>query len=265
MNDHIQIEQIDAVQVARINRPEKKNALTSDMYLRLAAAINTAQSDPKIRVSIITGVGDSFTAGNDLGDFALESSASGGQKPAERDNFVPPFQQFVGALQAADKPVIAAVNGLAVGIGTTMLLHCDLVYAADTARFSLPFVNLGAVPEAGSTLLMPRIMGRVRANELLLFGEPFSAQTARESGIINQIFPAAELMQNVLRLAGRLAAKPPSALRASKQLLRKHAPELMAAIHDEGKVFNAQLRTPEAKEALKAFAERRPPDFSSFE
>ena len=265
MSDHIQVEQLGAIQLIRMNRPEKKNALTTDMYLRMAGAINSAQSNPKFRVSIITGAGDCFTAGNDLADFNLGPKSEAGDAAGKQDNFIPPFQQFVRALLAADKPVIAAVNGLAVGIGVTMLLHCDLVYAADTARFSLPFVNLGAVPEAGSSLLMPRIMGRVRANELLLFGEPFSAEVAQQDGLINQIFPAAELMQNVIRLAEKLAAKPPSALRASKRLLRQHAPDLMDALREEGKVFSTQLRTPEAKEALKAFTERRPADFSSFE
>ncbi len=265
MSGHIQVELMGAVQMVRMNRPEKKNALTSEMYFQMAEAITSAQTNPKTRVSVITGASDCFTAGNDLADFNLAPKPAAGEKPALQENFVPPFQQFVGALLAADKPVIAAVNGLAIGIGVTMLLHCDLVYAADTARFSLPFVNLGAVPEAGSSLLMPRIMGRVRANELLLFGEPFTAGVAREYGLINQIFPAAELMQNVIRLAEKLAAKPPSALRASKRLLRQHAPDLMDALREEGKVFRSQLRTPEAKEALKAFAERRPADFSSFE
>lgn len=261
MSDHIQVEQMGAIQLIRMNRPEKKNALTSDMYFRLAEAINAAQANPKIRVSVITGAGDSFSAGNDLGDLA----ARGGSKPALLAAGKPPFQQFVEALMAADKPVIAAVNGLAVGIGVTMLLHCDLVYAADTARFTLPFVNLGIVPEAGSTSLMPRMMGRVRANELLLFGETFSPQTALEYGLINRIFPAAELMPNVMRLAEKLATKAPGALRASKQLLRQHTPELHAVLREEANVIGERVKSAELKEALQAFAEKRPADFSSFE
>lgn len=265
LNDHILDERMGPVQVLRMNRADKKNALTVGMYYALADGINKAQTDKKVRVTVITGSGDSFTAGNDLADFARGPDANAPARPAAFNHDTPPFQSLIGALLAADKPVIAAVNGLAIGVGVTMLLHCDLVYAADIARFSMPFVNLGAVPEAGSTLLMPRMMGRVRANELLLFGDPFTAQAAREAGIINSIFPAAELMANAMAAADRLAAKPPSALRATKQLLRKHTPELSAAIREEGKVFEAQLRTPEAKEALKAFAERRTPDFSKFD
>lgn len=263
MSDHIVEERVGAVQVLRMNRAEKKNALTPGMYYALADGINRAQADGAIRVSVITGSGDSFTAGNDLADFARGPDAA--PRPAPVNHDLPPFNSFTGALLAADKPVIAAVNGMAVGIGVTMLLHCDLVYAAEGARFSMPFINLAVVPEAGSTLLLPRMAGRVRANELLLFGEPFTAQAAREAGIINDIFPADELLPKVMALAARLAAKPPGAMRASKQLLRKHTPDLFDAIREEGKVFEAQLRTPEAREALKAFAERRPPDFSKFD
>lgn len=261
MSDHIQVEQAGAVQIVRMNRADKKNALTSQMYLAIAGAIKAAQLDRGIRVSVITGSGDSFSAGNDLGDLA----ARPGAKPGLLSASTPPFQQLVEALMAADKPVIAAVNGLAVGIGVTMLLHCDLVYAADTARFTMPFVNLGIVPEAGSTLLLPRMMGRARAHELLLFGEPFDAPAALEAGIINRIFPGPELMREVIRLADRLAAKAPGAIRASKQLLRKHAPDLAAALREEGRVTSERTQSPELKEALQAFAEKRPPDFSSFD
>lgn len=248
-----------SIQILRMNRPEKKNALSGEMYLAIAAALHAAQSDNTIRVTVITGTGDSFTAGNDLSDFSRTPGAPKDEKtPA-------PFPTFLSTLMMAQKPVIAAVNGLAVGIGTTMLPHCDLVYAADTARFSMPFVNLGAVPEAGSTQIMPQIMGRLRAMELFLLGEPFSAQHAFDVGIVNRVFPAAQLMQEVMAIANRVALKAPSALRETKRLVREHSLALEAAIREEGRTFAAQLRTPESKEALKAFAERRPADFSKFD
>lgn len=262
MTAHVEVQRDGNIQIIRMNRPDKKNALSGEMYLALAAALEAAQNDPKVRVTILTGSGDSFTAGNDLADF--NKTASGEKKESLTQDRAP-FPTFLSMLMNAPKPVIAAVNGLAVGIGVTMLPHCDLVYAADTARFSMPFVNLGAVPEAGSTILMPLMMGRLRAMELFLLGEPFSPQHAFDMGLVNRIFPADRLMPEVLTVAARLAAKAPSALRQTKRLVREHGLALEAAIRDEGKTFDVQLRTPESKEALKAFAERRPADFSKFD
>ncbi|HEX4891473.1 MAG TPA: enoyl-CoA hydratase [Alphaproteobacteria bacterium] len=251
------------IQTIRLNRADKKNALTPEMYLAIAQALHSAQSDKKVRVTVLTGSGDSFTAGNDIGDFVSTSNAPKGEKSLTQGPA--PFPTFLGALMAADKPVIAAINGLAIGVGVTMLMHCDMVYAADTARFGMPFVNLGAVPEAGSSVLIPNMLGRMRAMELFLLGDQFNAQKAQELGFVNAVFPAAQLMQEVMTIAARIAAKPPSAVRETKRLVREHGALLEKAIREEGRTFDAQLRTPESKEAMKAFSERRPADFSRFE
>ncbi len=263
MTTQISVHCESGIQTICLNRADKKNALSPEMYLAIADALRSAQTDRNVRVTILTGSGDSFTAGNDIGDFVVTSNAPKGEKSITQGPA--PFPTFLSALMAAEKPVIAAVNGLAVGVGVTMLMHCDLVYAADTARFSMPFVNLGAVPEAGSSALIPNMVGRMRAMELFLLGEPFKALKARELGFVNEIFPADQLMQEVMAVAARLAAKPPSALRETKRLVREHGALLEKAIREEGRTFDAQLRTPESKEAMKAFSERRPADFSKFD
>ncbi len=260
---HIEDHREACIQTIRLNRPDKKNALTPQMYLAIADALRSAQTDPKVRVTVLTGSGDSFTAGNDIGDFVLTSNAPKGEKSLTEGPA--PFPTFLASLMAAQKPVIAAVNGMAIGVGVTMLMHCDLVYAADTARFGMPFVNLGAVPEAGSSVLIPAMLGRMRAMELFLLGEQFKAQKAQELGFVNEIFAADQLMLKVREIAARLAAKPPSALRETKRLVRQHGALLENAIREEGRTFDAQLRTPESKEAMKAFNERRPADFSKFD
>lgn len=263
MTTYIEDQRESYIQTIRINRADKKNALTPEMYLAIAEALRSAQSDKKVRVTVLTGSGDSFTAGNDIGDFVTTSNAPKGEKSITQGQA--PFPAFLAALMAADKPVIAAVNGLAIGVGTTMLMHCDLVYAADTARFSLPFVNLGAVPEAGSSVLIPNMVGRMRAMELFLLGDQFKAPQAKQMGFVNEIFPADQLMHEVMAIAARLAAKPPSAVRETKRLVRENGALLEKAIREEGRTFDAQLRTPESKEAMKAFAERRAADFSRFD
>ncbi|MGK2873434.1 MAG: enoyl-CoA hydratase [Alphaproteobacteria bacterium] len=263
MTTYIEDQRESYIQTIRINRADKKNALTPEMYLAIAEALRSAQSDKKVRVTVLTGSGDSFTAGNDIGDFVTTSNAPKGEKSITQGQA--PFPAFLAALMAADKPVIAAVNGLAIGVGTTMLMHCDLVYASDTARFSLPFVNLGAVPEAGSSVLIPNMVGRMRAMELFLLGDQFKAPQAKQMGFVNEIFPADQLMHEVMAIAARLAAKPPSAVRETKRLVRENGVLLEKAIREEGRTFDAQLRTPESKEAMKAFAERRAADFSRFD
>ncbi|MDO9461517.1 MAG: enoyl-CoA hydratase [Alphaproteobacteria bacterium] len=263
MTTYIEDQRESYIQTIRINRADKKNALTPEMYLAIAEALRSAQSDKKVRVTVLTGSGDSFTAGNDIGDFVTTSNAPKGEKSITQGQA--PFPAFLAALMAADKPVIAAVNGLAIGVGTTMLMHCDLVYASDTARFSLPFVNLGAVPEAGSSVLIPNMVGRMRAMELFLLGDQFKAPQAKQMGFVNEIFPADQLMHEVMAIAARLAAKPPSAVRETKRLVRENGALLEKAIREEGRTFDAQLRTPESKEAMKAFAERRAADFSRFD
>src|ERR1700677_4066586 len=196
-----------------MNRPEKKNALTRAMYAALAEAIEAADANPGIRVITLTGVGDAFTSGNDVKDF-VDAPAMG------RDG---PVMRFLSAIADARKPLIAGVNGLAVGIGVTLLLHCDLAYAAQGAYFQLPFVNLGVVPEAASSLLLPRMAGHHRAAELLFFGNAFDAEAARQCGLVNSVHPSDALGEVLAERAAALAAKPPQALRLTKELLKGEA------------------------------------------
>ena len=243
-----------AILKLQLNRPAKKNAITADMYTVLADALEQAQTNPDIRVVLITGSEDSFTSGNDLNDF-LQNPPHSADSPVFR---------FLHAISTFEKPLVAAVNGLAIGIGTTLLLHCDLVYAAENAVFQLPFVNLALVPEAGSSLIMPLIMGHVRAAELLLLGDKFSAQKAVAYGIVNEVVAAGDLESHALEKATTLASKAPEALRLSKQLLKGGNAVLIAkTMAEEGKLFGERLRSPEAMEVMQAFMERRQPDFSS--
>lgn len=233
----------------RMNRPEKKNALTQAMYGALADALAAAEADPAVRVITITGSGEAFTSGNDLQDF-LESPATGEDKPVMR---------FLSALAEARKPLLAAVNGAAVGIGVTMLLHCDLVHAAEGATFQMPFVNLGVVPEAGSSLLLPRLIGYQRAAQLLFFGDRFDARTALELGLVNAVHAPAALAGALAAAAATLAGKPPEALRMTKELLKGGAlrAEVCARLEQERVAFEARLASPEAREAMAAFLQRR--------
>jgi len=243
------------VRVIALHRPEKKNALTRAMYDALSAALRTADPDRNIRVVCLSGSGDAFTAGNDISDFRLG--------PPPVSNEVGPGG-FIAAVAGMEKPVIAAVNGLAVGIGTTILLHCDLVYAAAGARFQLPFVSLGLVPEAGSTGILPGAFGRRRASELLLFGEFLNAVTAERWGLVNAVFPDADLMDRVLERAEALAAKPARVVRLIKHLLTTPATSIRERAEEELRLLVEQLDAPEAREAMQAFVERRRPDFSKF-
>jgi enoyl-CoA hydratase/carnithine racemase len=238
-----------------IARPEKKNALTAQMYADMAAALAAAQGDKSVRAILITGQPGIFTSGNDLEDFL--------QRPPQ--GMDSPVFQFMRNLHGSDKPVVAAVTGAAIGIGTTMLLHCDLVYAADTARFAMPFASLGLVPEFASSLIVPRLAGHVRAAEKLLLGDPFSAEEALEMRIINAILPADEVTAHARRMAERFNALPPGAVADSKRLMRRATQQqVMEAIAAEGEVFAARLKSPEAREAFTAFFEKRKPDYSKF-
>ena len=238
-----------------LNRPDKKNAITAEMYVRLAEALATADADPAVRAILLTGGRDCFTAGNDLADF-LERPPSGAGSPTWR---------FLETMPALAKPVVAAVAGPAVGVGTTMLLHCDLVYAAQTARFQLPFVALGIVPEFGSTYLLPLLAGYQRAAELLLLAQPFDAQKARDVGLVSEIVPPEDLLATAEKAALRLAELPPESLRLTKRLMKAaHAERVRRTIDEEGAIFRERLGSPEAKEALRAFLEKRKPDFSRF-
>ena len=252
MSAHVVTETTGGVLTLRFHRPDKKNAITAAMYGDGAAALQAAAADKHVRVVVISGSGDSFTAGNDLKDF-LENP------PSQADA---PVFLFMATLASFPKPVIAAVNGVAVGIGTTLLLHCDLAYAVPTAKFQLPFVNLAVVPEFASSLLLPRLVGHARAAELLLLGEPFGADKALELGLINAIVAPDALADLVAAKAATIAAKPPAAVQATKALLRGDGRDIHACIAAEAKVFGTQLASAEFKEAVAAFFEKRAPDFS---
>ncbi|MEF9964689.1 MAG: enoyl-CoA hydratase [Comamonas sp.] len=235
------------------NRVAKKNSLTGAMYLALAEILQQAASSTEMRVVLFQGDASVFTAGNDLGDFLH------GPKP---DDNAPPFQ-FLQALAAFPKPIVAAVCGPAVGIGTTMLLHCDLVYAGDNAMFSLPFVNLGFCPEGASSLLLPQLMGHQRASEALLLGDPFMAEAALEVGLVNRVVPPTECNTIAQAQAAKLAAKPLASLMASKRLLKSgQMAAVQSRIAEEGRLFADLLQQPAAKEAMQAFMEKRKPNFS---
>jgi enoyl-CoA hydratase/carnithine racemase len=254
MAEHLNVSVQDRILTLQLDRPEKKNALTRAMYLGMIEALKQAESDSNVRVVLITGTAGCFTAGNDLMDFA-------NAKPGETS----PAILYLQTLAAAPKPVIAAVAGVAVGIGTTMLLHCDLVYAASDARFQLPFVNLGLCPEAGSSAILPALVGHRQAAELLYFGEPFTADTARNLGIVNAIVDSNDLLSTAGAKAQQLAEKPPSALRTTKALLKRGSATMIAeAMAKETEQFAALLQGPEAREAMMAFMQRRKPDFSQF-
>lgn len=252
MNDHIQIALVDGVLVLTLNRPAKKNALTGVMYGVLADALEAAETDADIRAVLFQGAGDCFTAGNDLGDFA--AVAAGGEGPT--DTF-----RFLAALARAEKPYVAAVHGLAVGIGVTMLLHCDLVYVAEDARLTTPFVNLALSPEAASSLLLTQRIGHVRAYAMFALGEALDGRAAVQLGLANAAAPAAEVGAMALAAAKVLAAKPAGALKTTKTLMRD-AETVLSVMEREGVEFARRLRTAEAAEAFAAFAQRRAPDFT---
>jgi enoyl-CoA hydratase/carnithine racemase len=237
------------------DRPAKKNAITAEMYQQFVAGLHQAAADPTVRVVIVTGAGGSFTAGNDLKDFS-------NPRFSQPDS---PVIGFMQGLAAFEKPVIAAVQGLAVGIGVTMLLHCDLVYVADDATFSMPFTSLGLVPEFASTLLLPQVAGRARAAEKLLLGKPFPAAEAVVLGIANAVLPSADVVAHAQKVARMIAALPPGAVRDTKRLLRQpQAAEVKDAILREALVFGPRLAGDEAREAISAILEKRAPDFSKF-
>jgi enoyl-CoA hydratase/carnithine racemase len=237
------------------NRPDKKNAITAAMYQALADALKQAETDASVRAILFTGKPTIFTAGNDLDDFL-------NNPPNLEDS---PVFQFLTALAQASKPMVAAVCGGAIGIGTTMLLHCDLVYAAENAKFALPFTSLGLCPEAASSLLLPQLAGYQRAAEKLLLGEPFLATEAHEMGLVNKVLPLDEVLPFATQQAAKLVALPAASIRLTRRLMRSpQAGAVQAQMDDEGRNFRAMLSKPEAKEAFTAFFEKRKPDFSQF-
>jgi enoyl-CoA hydratase/carnithine racemase len=257
MTQEVDIKVQDGVQVMRLLRADKKNALTGPMYDAMSAALDASETNDDIAAHVFIGSGGVFTAGNDINDF-MRRASDGSQDVA-------PSQMFIQRLPKVSKPMIAAVDGLAIGIGTTMLLHCDLVYASEQARLHVPFVSLGLVPEAASSLLLPRRVGHALAAEMILLGVPLAAARAREVGLVNAIVPAAELRGHALARATDLARQPPQALRLSRALLRGDRSDVDARIAEEATHFAACLAHPEAREALTAFVQRRTPDFSTFE
>ena len=237
----------------QLNRPDKKNAMTSSMYVTLADLLNDAARDEQIRVVLWHGAGDSFSAGNDVEDF-LKNPPGPGESPQAR---------LMNALINFDKPLVAAVQGAAIGGGTTMLTHCDFVYAAESAKFQMPFINLGLVPEFGSSYSLPMRTGHLRAAELILLGLPFDARRAAELGLVTRVVPDEKLMATATETAHRLAQKPIDALRASKRLMKLSSREQTEqAMKTEGEEFALRVRSAEAREAFTAFIEKRQPDFT---
>jgi len=235
------------------NRPAKKNAMTSSMYLTLADLLSKALQDDGIRVVLWHGAGDSFCAGNDIEDF-LKNPPGPGQSP--QATLMSAFLNF-------DKPIVAAVHGAAIGGGTTMLTHCDFVYAGESARFLMPFIDLGVAPEFGTSASVPARTGHIRAAELILLGQGFDAKRAAELGFVTRVIPDGKLLGTATETAQRLAQKPASALRASKRLMIGATREQIEhAMKAENQEFSALVRSADAKEALTAFLEKRPPDFT---
>ncbi len=237
----------------QLNRPDKKNAMTSSMYVTLADLLNDAAKDEQIRVVLWHGAGDSFSAGNDVEDF-LKNPPGPGESPQAR---------LMNALINFDKPLVAAVQGAAIGGGTTMLTHCDFVYAAESAKFQMPFINLGLVPEFGSSYSLPMRIGHLRAAELILLGLPFDPRRAAELGLVTRVVPDGKLMATATETAQELAQKPIGALRACKRLMKLSSREqIEQAMKLEGEEFALRVRSAEAREAFTAFIEKRPPDFT---
>ena len=252
MNE-ILTERSGSVLRVELNRPTKRNAMTSSMYVKLADVFNDAAKDERTRVVLWHGAGDSFCAGNDVEDF-LKNPPGPGESPQAG---------LMNALVNFDKPLVAAVHGAAIGGGTTMLTHCDFVYAGESAKFQMPFINLAVVPEFGSSFTVPARIGHVRAAELILLGLPFDAKRAADLGFVTQVVPDQILLTTATETARKLAAKPAAALQASKRLIKQpFLEQIKAAMKAENEEFSAQVRSADAKEALTAFLEKRPPDFT---
>jgi enoyl-CoA hydratase/carnithine racemase len=251
MTDHVIVEKNGGVLTLTLNRPEKKNALTTAMYAVLTRALDDAADDVDVRCVLIQGNGDSFTAGNDLSEFAAINAGD-----SERAS----GNSLVSALARASVPIVAAVHGRAVGVGATMLLHCDLVFVTDDARLSTPFVNLALVPEAASSLLLPARIGHARAFSMFVLGEPIDGATAAAWGIANAVVPRDELRTRARSAAEAVASRPRASVALTKRLMRD-TDALAARIAEENRHFAAQLKSDEAREAFAAFREKRPPDF----
>jgi enoyl-CoA hydratase/carnithine racemase len=246
-------ERTDGILRVELNRPTQKNAMTASMYTTLADTFTVAAKDEAVRVVLLQGAGDAFCAGNDIGDF-LKNPPRTGESPQSA---------LMSALIAFEKPIVVAVQGVAIGGGTTMLTHCDFVYAGESAKFKLPFIDLALVPEFGSSYSIPARIGHLRAAELFLLGEPFGAVRAAELGLVTRVVPDQQVFATAMEIAKKLAAKSGGALRASKRLLKQgFLDQVKAAVKLEGREFSERLRSGEAKEAFSAFLEKRPPNFT---
>lgn len=254
-NNHVNTRCDAGVMTIQMNRSEKKNALTHDMYSAMTAALSSAEADPAVRVICFRGAGDCFTSGNDLKDFL-------GNPPTGEDS---PVMRFLHALVDVKKPLAAAIHGPAVGIGATMTLHCDLVYASETASFQMPFTKLALCPEAASSYLLPKVVGMTRAMAMLLSSQKIDARTAAQWGLVTEVFPDAQFEAAVNERLQTITALPPEAVRATKALLREpDRAQTHEAVQREAALFVQRLTSAEAAEAMQAFLERRPPDFSRF-
>ena len=256
MSEPISVRREGGVIRIAFNRPEKKNAITADMYAAMADALEEAERESAIRAVLFEAAGDMFTAGNDIGDFMARSDT-----PPDPHQTTP-VMRFLFALAKAEKPLIAAVQGGAVGVGVTMLLHCDLVYASEAATFHTPFVDLGLVPEAASSLLLPHIAGHQRAAEMLLAGKKIDARRAQAFGFVTDVVSPDQIAEAGLAAANDIAAKAPAAVRLTKKLMRGDTDRLVARMKEEGEHFAAQLSSAEFREAGMAFMQKRKPDFS---
>ena len=248
MTEHVEVERHGAVQIIRMNRPDKKNAITRAMYGKMAAALSAGDADPLVRVHLILGVPGAFSSGNDIADFM--TVAMGGDGGTE-------VFDFLVALARSAKPMVSAADGIAVGIGTTIHLHCDLTFATSRTVFRTPFVDLGLVPEAGSSLIAPALVGRQQAFALLGLGQPFSAEKAKQAGLIYEIVGEDELEASAMAAAQEIAGKPPEALKIARDLMRGNRDELVARIEEEGRLFRERLTSDEARQAFTAFMSRK--------
>ncbi|WP_321393032.1 enoyl-CoA hydratase [Emcibacter sp.] len=254
MSDYVLNERDGSLLVLTFNRPDKKNAITHDMYTAFCDGMDEAAADSSVRAVVFLANGDAFTSGNDLKDFA-----AGIQHSEEA-----PVFRFLKTISTFEKPIVVGVNGLAVGIGTTLLLHSDLIYASPEAVFTTPFTSLALVPEAASSLLLPRAVGTAKATEMLMLGAALSAEEAVQAGLVARILSVANFHEAVLEKARELASKAPSAIRETKRLLAKNRTEVQDRMMEEGLLFAERLKTPEFMEVATAFFEKRPPDFSKF-
>ncbi|KPF81374.1 enoyl-CoA hydratase [Brevundimonas sp. AAP58] len=254
MSEPVLTELNNGVLTVTLNRPEKKNAITQAMYAALAEATNRARTDDAVRVLLFRAEGDSFSAGNDIADFIAIGQSGGGQV------IDAPVFHFLKALAHLDKPAVAAVRGRAVGIGLTLLLHCDMVVVADDALLSAPFVNLALAPEAASSLLLPMVVGHQRAFEIFALGEPIDGRTAHAWGLANRAVPSDQVDATAAELAAKVAGRAPNSIKKTKRLMRD-AERLWALMQEEGEAFGSQMSSPEAMEAFMAFTQKRAPVF----